>query len=85
MNSLFTGKLHESSFPGLLRLVRRPHRVHQHHRQLHGGLGEVVEEPGRHQILPVHGQRQCSLPQVLFSGKWEEYLNRFKVDRLNHF
>jgi hypothetical protein len=45
----------------------------------------VVEEPGRHQILPVHGQRQCSLPQVLFSGKWEEYLNRFKVDRLNHF
>jgi hypothetical protein len=26
----------------------------------------VVEEPGRRQILPVHGQRQRPLPQVLY-------------------
>ena len=60
----FVSNHHHLLSPGLLRVVRRSHRLHQHHRQLHERVGEMVEESGRRSILPVHGQGQCPLPQV---------------------
>ena len=41
---------------GVLRMVRRAHRLHQHHGRLHRPVGAVVEGPRPGRVLRVHGQ-----------------------------
>ena len=47
---------------GVLRVVRRSDRVHQHHRQLHEGVASVVAEPRAGASGAVHGEGQHPLP-----------------------
>ena len=47
---------------GVLRVVRRADRVHQHHGELHEGVEAVVAEPGAGEAGAVHGEGQHPVP-----------------------
>ena len=48
---------------GVLRLVRRPHRLHLHHCQPPPVTVQgMVDQPAKGETLPIHGQRQRPLP-----------------------
>ena len=47
---------------GVLRVVRRADRVHQHHGELHEGVEAVVAEPEGREAGAVHGEGQHSVP-----------------------
>ena len=71
---------------GVLRVVRRADRVHQHHGELHEGVEAVVAEPEGREAGAVHGEGQHSVPHgdlPLHADRHARSLDQGDADQLH--